>query len=192
MYAELHQYLIQQRILPVPGLGTFLLERSPAESDIPNRVILAPTYRVSYKTEVEPFPKHFFSWLGHMLNVTDREAQMRFDDFGSKLIEETGQGKIVKWMGVGEIRRKNGQVDFTPQLLSTEDPVPSIKIIRQHAEHQVRVGEEFRSSGEMTRILKPDTSRKRYPLLIPVLLLVISMAFITWYFIVNGFTPFVK
>jgi hypothetical protein len=192
MYAELHQYLIQHRILPVPGLGTFLLERSPAEADIPNRVILAPTYRVRYKAEVEPFPKHFFSWLGHMLNVTDREAQMRFEAFGSKLIGDTLQGKIVKWEGVGEIRKKKDQFQFTPQLLTGEDPVPSIKVIRQHAEHQVRVGEDLRSSGEMTRMLNPPVSRKRYPLLVPLMLLVLAVIFITWYFFSYGFTPLVK
>ena len=192
MYAELHQYLIQHRILPVPGLGTFLLERRPAEADIPNRVILAPTYRVNYKPEVEPIPKHFFSWLAHILNVTDREAQIRFDSFGSKLIGDAKQGKIVKWQGVGEIRRKNEQFLFTPQVLTVEQPVPSIKVIRQHAEHQVRVGEDVRSSGEMTRMLKPETSRRGYPLLIPVLLLILSIAFIAWYFITNGVTPIAR
>jgi hypothetical protein len=42
MYAELYQYLLLHNKLPVPGIGTFLLEKSAAQGDFANKRINAP------------------------------------------------------------------------------------------------------------------------------------------------------
>jgi hypothetical protein len=192
MYAELHQYLLHYKNLPVPGIGTFFLERIPASADLPNRVIHAPTYQVRYKTEVDSLPRHFFSWLGHVLGVPDREAQAMFEEFGNRLAEDTRAGKIIRWQGVGEIRNGEGRLNFDGYDFRLESAVAANKVIRENAQHQVRVGEDLRSSEEMTRMLKAEVKTRKYPLLLPFIILLLAISFIVWYFLRNGFTPFLR
>jgi hypothetical protein len=47
MYAELYQYLISYKQVALPGIGTFSLERKPAESDFANKRINSPVYSVN-------------------------------------------------------------------------------------------------------------------------------------------------
>jgi hypothetical protein len=192
MYAELQQYLIFHRNLPVPGIGTFFLEQSPAVADLPNRVIHAPSYLVKHKSEVDSLPKHFFSWLGHVLGIPDREAQSLFEEFGHRMADDTRAGKIIRWHGVGEIKSNEGQLQFNGYSFSDENAVAAYKVIRENAQHQVRVGEDVRSSDEMTRMLKTEVKTRKYSLLIPLIIFLLAIAYITWYFLQNGFTPYVR
>ncbi len=62
MYAELYQYLIQHKKLPVPGIGTFLLERKPAELIFPtNRLIRLLILHCNLRSHIPG--KNFFNWL---------------------------------------------------------------------------------------------------------------------------------
>lgn len=187
MYAELHQYLVHYKILPVPGIGTFSLQRQAASGDFPNRLINAPVYMVSLKPEIVPFPKHFFSWLGHMLGLQDREASARFQEFADKTLDQVKAGDIIHWKGVGTLSRQmNGGIKFSPDSLETEAPVKALKVIRENAGHTVRVGEDQKTSAEMTRMLNVQETKRSYDWLWPALLAFLSVLFIGWYLSSNG------
>ena len=47
MYGELHQYLILHKQLNVPGIGTFLVERKPADVDVAGKLINPPAYTIA-------------------------------------------------------------------------------------------------------------------------------------------------
>lgn len=187
MYAELYQYLLHYKILPVPGIGTFLLERLPATSDFPNRVINAPVYTVSHKAEIMPFPRNFFSWLGQMLGLHDREASARFQEFVALTREQVTAGDVIHWKGVGTISRQaNGEIRFVPDTIVTEEPIKALKVIRENAEHYVRVGEDQKTSIEMTRMLGEQETKRSYDWLWPALLAFLAILFIGWYLSAYG------
>ncbi len=47
MYGELYQYLVLHKQLNIPGIGTFLVERKPADIDFVNKVVNPPAYTVA-------------------------------------------------------------------------------------------------------------------------------------------------
>jgi hypothetical protein len=63
MYSELYQYLLQHKELPVPGIGTFLLERKSARVDFPNKLINPPSYTIALQPGSYVPGQGFFSWL---------------------------------------------------------------------------------------------------------------------------------
>ena len=190
MYAELYEYLLHYKTLPVPGIGTFLLERKPATGDFPNRVFRAPAFGIVFKKETEPFPKHFFSRLGNILGISDRDASNRFREFTDSTSSQLQKGDRIHWTGVGSITRaEDGEIRFNPDEFAAEDPVKAGKVIREHATHTVRVGEDEKSSEEMTRMLNTQVTRRSYGWLLPTGLLLVAALFIGWHLFNRGFEP---
>ena len=188
MYAELYRYLLLNKKLPVPGIGTFLLERKPAETDFLNRQIKAPVYSISFSTAFDTGTKNFFNWLGNALAISDRDAVIRFNDFAFDIKKQISEGATIHWNGIGAISKGlAGEIKFTPaEVLVQEKPVTAEKVIREKAEHMVRVGEDHKTSVEMTEMLnKPEDSRSLwwvYALAIGIL----AIVFIGWYLSRHG------
>ncbi|HEV7779943.1 MAG TPA: hypothetical protein VGO58_01690, partial [Chitinophagaceae bacterium] len=128
MYPELYQYLIQHKELPVPGIGTFLLERKPALVDFPSKRINPPSYVLSLQAGSYMPGQRFFSWLAASLGITDREAIFRFNDFAFDMKKQISDGAVINWEGVGVLNKGlGGDVKFNPSVteLVPERPVPA-------------------------------------------------------------------
>ncbi|HNU13866.1 MAG TPA: hypothetical protein PKI55_05350 [Chitinophagaceae bacterium] len=188
MYAELYQYLIQYKQLPVPGIGTFLVERIPAAINFPERKIEPPVYGVSLQPVSNSPSKSFFIWLGAALQVSDREAVIRYNDFAFDLKSQLSGGDIVNWNGVGQLSKGlAGDIKFIPQeKRSLESSVKAEKVMREKAEHMVRVGEDEKTSAEMTELLSHTDEKKSYWWAYALIVIVLSVMFIGWYFSENG------
>jgi hypothetical protein len=188
MYAELYSFLIQHKQLHVPGVGTFLLQRKSAQADFLNKCIHAPSYSFSFQTAEQVSSKKIFSWLADALNISDRDAVVRLNDFGFDLKKKLDEGNIVNWKGVGTLEKQNNLVRFLPEEnISVETPVTAGKIIREHAKHTVLVGEQEMTSTEMEVFLNPVLKIKssRWWIL-PLIIFVLAAGFIVWYFYENG------
>jgi hypothetical protein len=190
MYEALYQYLIHHKNLPVPGIGTFLLERKPAVSDFPSRMIYPPGYSVALQAETPPPSKIFFSWLGAALQVSDRDAIRQFNDFIFGLKQQVSDGDAVHWKGVGVLSRGlAGDLRFLPDHITLESPVKAEKVIREKAEHMVRVGEDQKTSAEMETLLNLPGEKRSYGWVYAAVLGVLAVLFIGWYFSENGVKP---
>lgn len=187
MYTELYQYLIQYKELPVPGVGTFLLERKPASVDFPNRSIEPPVYTFAMRPVSHMPDQDFFNWLGRLLQIGDRDAVFRFNDFVFDLKKQINDGCSIDWNGVGQLEKKEGgELLFTPVVITHDKPVIAKKVIRQFAEHTVRVGEDERTSVEMTEMLSQADEKKSYWWAYAATIALFGVIFIGWYFSENG------
>lgn len=65
-------------------------------------------------------------------------------------------------------------------------PVPAEKVLRDKAEHIVRVGEQERSSAEMTRILSESEEKKSYWWVYALATGLLAVIFTGWYLSKNG------
>ncbi len=189
MYDKLYQYLIQHKELPVPGIGTFLLERRPAEIDFPNRKINPPAYAATLLPASHVPEKNFFYWLAQSLGVSDREAIFRFNDFAFDMKKQISDGTVINWNGVGTLNKGlAGDVKFTASLpaVALLAPVTADKVIREKAEHMVRVGEDEKTSAEMTEILNQQEEKKSYWWAYALAAALLATMFIGWHFSEHG------
>jgi hypothetical protein len=188
MYEELYRYFIQHKKLAVPGVGTFLLERKPAENDFVNKQIIPPFYSVILQAAVDSPSIYFFKWLAEAQHISDRDAIIRFNDFVFGLKKQITEGDIINWHGVGTLSKGlAGEMKFAPPVESAlEKPVAAEKVIREKAEHMVRVGEDQRTSAEMTAWLKQPESVKSWWRVTSLAVGLMALLFIGWYFSEHG------
>lgn len=188
MYAELYQYFILHKRLSVPGVGTFFMERKPAENDFLNRQIKAPVHSVAFANSFDTVSKKFFAWLGNALHISDRDAVMRFNDFAFDMKKQISDGATISWNGLGVLSKGlAGEIKFIPQqLLIDESPVTAEKVIREKAEHMVRVGEDQKTSVEMTEMLTKTETKRSLWWVLPLAIGLLAIVFICWHLSEHG------
>ncbi|MBK5272178.1 MAG: hypothetical protein JJE22_14305 [Bacteroidia bacterium] len=189
MYLELYQFLIRHKQLPVPGIGTFLLERKPAISDFYNRQINPPAYTIALQKDVKAPSKLFFIWLADALNISDREAIIQFNDFIFNLKKKVSAGEVINWNGVGSLSKGYaGEIKFIPvaKQLFFDQPVVAEKMVREKAEHTIRVGEDERTSTQMTELLNKPTEKRSFIWDFALMATFLVIMFIAWYFSQHG------
>ncbi len=188
MYETLYQYFILHKKLSIPGIGTFLMERKPVVNDFVNKQMHPPSYAVSLQAATDSPATHFFKWMGGALHVSDRDAIIRFNDFAFDLKKQIGSGDIIAWDGVGTLSKGlAAEIKF----VSSENkifgaPVMAEKIIREKAEHMVRVGEDHKTSVEMTEMLNQSPGKKSYWWIPSLIIALLAFMFIGWYFSEHG------
>lgn len=187
MFAELYCFLIYHKQLNVPGIGTFLVDRKPAKLDFLNRCVNPPVYTISFQASSQSTTNKLFSWLADEWNISDRDAVIRFNEFAFDLKKKIDEGNIIEWKGVGTLEKKDNQVNFLPEENSVgEKPVKAEKVIREHAEHTMLVGEWERTSTEMENWFH-RTEKKVFHWWIAALVIgIIVLAFLGWHFFERG------
>jgi hypothetical protein len=191
MYHDLYEYLVLHKQLNIPGVGTFLLERKAAGTDITHRQINPPVYTISFNQGSETPAKKFFYWLADKLNIHYHEAIVRFNSFSYDLRQQVLSGNKITWNNVGTISKGiSGDVRFESSLKDYrfDPPVSATRMIRDKAVHTVRVGEEEKTSIEMTEWLHPEEERRNYWWAPALIVAIILMIFISIYLSQNGFS----
>ena len=191
MYDELYQYLILYKQLNVPGVGTFLLERKPADIDFANKVINPPTYTVALHHGNETIPARQFNWLAGALNVPEGDAIDRFNDFTNNLKSEILAGKRLQWEGLGVLSKGlAGEIRFEATLRDSPagEPIPAVKVLRENAGHTVRVGEDEKTSEEMIEWLNPAQKKRSYEGIVTLIVAILALILLVWHFMTNGTT----
>lgn len=188
MYPVLFEYLLLYKRLPVPGIGTFLLERAPARIDFPNKLMYPPVYSITLIENNGMPAGNFFQWLGRMLRISDREAVIRFNDFAFEMKKQIGEGDVINWNGVGTVKKGlAGEIRFIPgAVVITEDPVPAARVLREKAEHMVRVGEEEKTAAEMQEILAHQEQTKSWWWVWALAAGLLMVVFTGWYLSEHG------
>ncbi|MCR6719481.1 MAG: hypothetical protein NVV59_04130 [Chitinophagaceae bacterium] len=192
MYSELRKYLLLHQELPIPGIGTLMLERQPASFDFPNRQILPPSYQVGFREgQVQP-SRRLYDWLAQGLGISERDAIMRFNDFVFELRERLNKGEKLEWQGIGQLNKGLGGVwHFKPETdsITEGEPIHADKVLRDQASHSVRVGEDERTSEQMRAYLQADPARKNVAWALALVLLIISFIILGIYLSSNGLKP---
>jgi hypothetical protein len=189
MYNELYQYLILHRQLNIPGVGTFMLERKPADIDFANKVVNPPSYTVALHHGNETAPARQFNWLADALDLPEGDAIDQFNDFVTNLKNDILAGKKLQWKGVGILSKGlAGEIRFESTMKDSPagEPVPAAKVLREKAAHTVRVGEDEKTSDEMIEFLNPAQKRRSYEWIMTLIVAVLALAFLTWHFMQSG------
>jgi hypothetical protein len=191
MQDSLYEFLLLNKKVSLPGIGTISLYQTPAQHDFANKQFIAPTSFFTIDARNDKPSKKLFDWLTFSLNITEWEAIKFVNDFSFDLKKKLSENGEVSWEKVGVISRSDkGDLKLDPQsiLLQSEKPVTAEKVIRVKAEHTVLVGEQEKTSVEMEEYLAGSPAKKNYTWLIAVILTVLAVMFIGWYFSEKGFS----
>lgn len=192
MHDILYEFLLLNKKLSLPGLGTIALRQNAAHLDFTNKQFTPPAFYFTIESGNDKPSKKLLDWLSSSFGLSEWDAIKSINDFSIDLknkIEETGE---VCWEKVGVIRRdNNGALTLDQQIiyLQSQQPVTAEKVIRAKAEHTVLVGEQEKTSLQMAEYLSESRTKKSYGWLIAVILTVLAVMFIGWYFSENGFSP---
>ncbi|BAV04612.1 hypothetical protein [Filimonas lacunae] len=103
--------------------------------------------------------KSLYEFLSEDLGLTEIDAIKQFNDLSFYLKNELGRGNEGKLPGIGTLRKEFGEsYSFQPEQ-SVQQYFPDTvaeRVVRKDATHEVKVGENIRSSNEMKEMLKDD------------------------------------
>lgn len=151
----LKEYLLFKKKLPLSGIGVLYLQREPARFDVGSRQFLPPQQGYEFRSGVVEPVAELVDWLSLRLGIDAADAVSRYQRFCDDMIRILNQQHSLSWKGWGAWKKdEQGTLQFiTDSSIPQLAPVKADKIIRDNAEHLVRVGEENRSSVEMNQLL---------------------------------------
>ena len=191
MQDTLYEFLLLNKKLSLPGIGTISLCKDSAQHDLPNKQFTAPSFYFTIESRNDKPSKKLFDWLSSSFGITEWDAIRSINDFSFDLKKKLSENGEVAWANVGMIRRDNNgdlKIDQQSISLQSEQPITAEKVIRLKAEHTVLVGEQEKTSVEMEEYFSGSPTRKNYSWLIAVILTALAVLFIGWYFSEKGFS----
>lgn len=165
---------------PLQGIGWLSRQREAASLDIPGRQLMAPFYTMSFKEAEQVSPDPFIAWLSDRQRIDPNQARSNYDQFLVQWKKSIEAGETVSWEHIGTWKLADRNIiefksDNTTGLQG--QPIRAEKIVREHASHLVRVGEEHRSSEEMTALLSPKIPSISWERWVGIILLVLVVIF---------------
>ncbi len=164
MVQLIRTYLLQNKSISIPGLGTIYVERTPAQTDFVNRQLLPPSYHFRFDKYFDAPGKEFFTFLAARKSVEDYEAIKLYNEWAMQLRNRIGTDEFTSISGVGALKRDtSGEIIFEPAQApqAWHLPVPAERIVRTNALHTMIVGDREVTNVEMSDYLHEEAQRKR-------------------------------
>ncbi len=187
MVDVLRKYLANQQQISIKGIGTVSVEQLPARVDFPNQLLHPPETILHFSNSSQD-DSTFCKWLSRELQISELQATNNYQSFAEEMLKELKANKKVSWEGVGEfVKPENGLIQFSPALQNTsiKEPVAAKKIIRQGAEHYIRVGEDERTNTEMQEMLFGDQKKLYQRWWLPAAVLLLTGLIAVWIYFSN-------
>jgi nucleoid DNA-binding protein len=157
------RYLSFQKKVSLQGIGTFSVEHLPARLDFPNRLLYAPEFILHYSSSAAGTDEQFEHWLQKELNVGGEEVKTLQQNLSAEFQRTLSEKGEMTLNGLGVFTKDEQKLLHFSSLYETVkgNPVTAEKIIRKNTSHSILVGEQEKTSAEMTELL---TGTKRKPL----------------------------
>jgi nucleoid DNA-binding protein len=157
------RYLSFQKKVSLQGIGTFSVEHLPARLDFPNRLLYAPEFILHYSSSAAGTDEQFEHWLQNELNVGREDVKTLQQNLSAEFQRTLSEKGEMTLNGLGVFTKDEQKLLHFSSLYETVkgNPVTAEKIIRKNTSHSILVGEQEKTSAEMTELL---TGTKRKPL----------------------------
>ncbi|MFT3747682.1 MAG: hypothetical protein QM768_05170 [Agriterribacter sp.] len=193
MFNILYKYLIQNRSVALPGLGTLVLQKVPSISNFSDHVILPPSYKIIFDDTQDTPSKNLFQYITSQTGIAEWEAIKQLNDFSFDIKNSLKEGKKITWKKVGEFSMEDNGITMMECAKIEYDfmePVPAVRVIRNNVNHtilrgDVEVSESFFRHQETEAIA---TIRNRKWWIGAIILGAVALLLIFLYLYNNGFT----
>lgn len=187
MLALLLQYLRQKQQLPIPGIGSIVVERVPAQTDFVNKQILPPSYHLRFDKYFDSPDKDFFSFMSAHSNMADFEVMKWYNEWAYELRSHIKPQSEYSVEGLGVFTKDDsGDIQFKPAftLVPFLRPAVAERLIQSHATHTVLIGstsKEFTTEELMNMPETENSEREINWQRIAWILALVALVFLLWH-----------
>ena len=189
----IYKFLLLNGSVAIPDFGVFELMHTPAGNDFTQKTILPPQYTIRFAKDINGNPISLISYISSIAKVTEDHAIQLLNDFSLHLRKKIATDKKAEWLGLGLITESSdGVVEFQPKLHSSDyfTGIHYQHVLRQHNNHQVKVGEEEKTKVEMEAFF--EDQKKGYQLvswkMTAIYLLMLSVIILFFRFTISNYT----
>lgn len=183
MNQYLAKYFALYKKLILPGIGSFNTTTQPAQLEFVEKTLHAPLYTINFQQGEPANDTNFIPFLIRETGLDQYEVANRFEQFVTQLKEKLHSGIAWQLPGIGVLTNNGNSYAFTAESLQQYFPgVIAERVIRQNAQHAVRVGEDEKTSAEMHEILNKEDVQDRW-WIGAVVLAVIGIVAILYYYL---------
>ena len=171
-------FLMKFRSLPIGNLGTVVLEREAAFHDYTSKVIQPAKDKLSFLPSARPELISELEQFAQGYGVSTIEIRAMFGQIEQQLNDS--QQALIQGIGVLKIENNSYVIvedDIVPKYFS---PIQAGAVIHEGAVHEVKVGENVRTSDEMKAMLASKPS-KDYWWVYALLLVLVAIAALLYY-----------
>lgn len=193
MFQLLYKYLILNKKASVPGIGVFFIERKPAKLDFTNKVFIAPAIQINFKLQTSVDDNRMYAFISREQKIDVSEAVSRYYSFANNLKEKLAEHKTAELPGMGVLSQNaEGGLFFraASQINNYFPPAAAERVLREHLEHNVLVGDNNRTNTQMKEMLVEDVPQpshaKDHWWIFAIALGIIGIATIVYYYLHNG------
>lgn len=165
-------------------MGELSVKRISAVVDLPGRKVIAPSTLFQFIANTTVGGKEeLITWTSGKLGISQQQVERDYYQFIKNWQEALQKNKLVVWKGIGTWKLDDSNtISFHPEMNPAYEglPVRAEKVLRENVEHQVRVGEDQRSSIEMTALLGAKKKKISFELWLGGSILVLLLVF--WFF----------
>jgi nucleoid DNA-binding protein len=184
MLQYIHKYFALHKNIALPGIGSFNVETQNAKLDFINKTLRPPVPVIRYN-KYDKADEMFYNFLSKEIGVSESDAVSNFNHFTEQLKEQLETGRILTLQGIGTLTKNALGYSFAADNI-VQNFFPNLaveRVIRQNAEHTVKVGEEHKTSTQMHRELQQKVVKKDNWFVTAIILGAIGIVAIALYYL---------
>jgi hypothetical protein len=113
MLNVLYKYLVLRDQAGLPGIGTFVVNRTPAY--FKGSALQPPVTAISFKPGSALTDKNFYHFAAEEEGISEVDAVRKFQDFAYELKKSIQSASFVELTGIGVLKRNGtGEIAFEP------------------------------------------------------------------------------
>jgi len=186
MHQYIHKYFALNKNVSLPGIGSFNAEMQSAKLDFINKTVEAPATVIRYN-ENGGIDREFYNFLSKETGLNESGAANDFNQFASELKEQLETSYVLELKGIGTLTKDSSGYSFVANNTAQKffPDVVAERVIRQNAEHIVKVGEYHKTSTQMHKELQYRSVKKDNWFISAIILGAIGVVAIALYYLLK-------
>lgn len=164
MHQYLQKYLALHYKLSLPGIGVFTTALQPASVDFISKTVYAPLHDITFTYDETATDETFPWFLVKETSLSETDAIHHWKEYLRMIKHSLSNHETWKIAGIGTLRSANENIEFESENSINKffPPVTADKVLRENAQHIIKVGEDEKTSSEMHELLHRETVKDRW------------------------------
>ncbi len=189
IYPLLYQYLLSNKILLLPKIGTFSLSNAGGRYDYPTQTLQTPSMDFTFQGSVnsKKNDQHLYNFLDNRLKDNAVSSEQEIDEFSDRLLHVLTEDGTVQLPGIGLLRYINNKI-ILESSYNQKDYFPdqsALPVKRENANTTILSGDTEYTKKEMESILEEKPKSKNWWTYLLIAVIVLGVAAGLYYYMMK-------